>query len=66
MKSKEELAEKFLEAMLHNYNGKDHPEVLAFVAFDIAEAFIEQADIRRTPRKPPTISEDKLFLIKNL
>ncbi len=46
MKGKEELAEKFLEAMLHNYNGKDHPDVLAFVAFDMAEAFIKQAEIR--------------------
>jgi hypothetical protein len=59
MKSKEELAEKFLEAMLHNYNGKDHPDVLAFVAFDMAEAFIKQAEIRAKPRKPPVIQEDK-------
>lgn len=58
MKSKEELAEKFLEAMLHNYKRKEHPEVLAFMAFDIAEAFIEQAEIRKTPRKPPVISTD--------
>jgi hypothetical protein len=55
MKSKEELAEKFLEAMLHNYKRKERPEVLAFMAFDIAEAFIEQAEIRSQPRKPKII-----------
>lgn len=59
MKSKEELAEKFLEAMLHNYKGKEYPEVLTFMAFDIAEAFIEQAEIRAKPSKPPVISTDK-------
>lgn len=59
MKTKEELAEKFLEAMLHNYKRKEHPEILAFMAFDIAEAFIEQAEIRANPSKPPVISTDK-------
>lgn len=62
MKSTTELAEKFLEAMLHNYNGKDHPDVLVFVAFDIAEAFIEQAEIRAKPRHQsvtPTIKPIK-------
>lgn len=55
MKNKEELAEKFLEAMLHNYKRKEIPEVLAFMAFDIAEAFIKQAEIRSQPRKPKII-----------
>lgn len=55
MKNKTELAEKFLEAMLHNYKRKEHPEVLAFMAFDIAEAFIEQSEIRSQPRKPKII-----------
>jgi hypothetical protein len=59
MKSKTELAENFLKAMLHNYTGKDHPDVLAFVAFDIAEAFTKQAEIRSTPRKSPVIQTDK-------
>lgn len=58
MKNKTELAEKFLEAMLHNYNGKDHPDVLAFVAFDIAEAFQKQAEVRAKPHKTPTIQTD--------
>lgn len=59
MKSKEELAEKFLVAMLYNYRGSEYPNVLAFMAFDIAEAFIEQAEIRSKPRKPPVIQTDK-------
>lgn len=55
MKNKTELAEKFLEAMLHNYKRKERPEVLAFMAFDIAEAFIKQAEIRSLLRKPKVI-----------